>query len=111
MRRRTCWWEDALDTDWVDNLEMEHIRHKALWKNLHLEPTLGYVDVQDDGVTLVEAQDVQQDPLEGMAGSKDLQSGNNVHTVQSTHKVLGTVQFDMQPGMMEEPSWMTWYME
>ena len=56
---------------------MEHVKHKALWKNLHLEPTVCLEDVLGDGggvKPLRKNTEIQEDPPEGMAESEDLQN-------------------------------------
>ena len=81
----------------MDNLEREHVKHKAKWKNLHLEPTvcLEYVLGDGGGVRpLRKNTEIQEDQTEGMAMSEDLQNINIEQPVQ-TVQCVQTVHIEM----------------
>ena len=77
LRRRTGWWIGTLDPGWVETLEAEHIKHKILWKKLHLEPTNTVEEDQKKSVDVWRfLGDLEGSQAEhhGVAGDGDLKS-------------------------------------
>ena len=76
LRQRTCPQRDGLHPGWIDNLERDYSKHKALWRNL--DRTSKQLDTQDGGQV-----------HDGMAGIDILQSKETLQNLQTVH-------FDMQ---------------